>query len=78
VRISGEFEMPGERVLIHREGERLIIEPVKTPDNMHELLIHQRREGPLGAGDDIPPSRIFAFRQSAYSERLSTGHKHNE
>lgn len=28
VRIPVEFELPGDRVLIHREGERLIIEPV--------------------------------------------------
>ncbi|WP_310889001.1 antitoxin [Gluconacetobacter dulcium] len=28
VRIPADFELPGERVLIHREGSRLIIEPV--------------------------------------------------
>ncbi|AXY24217.1 MAG: antitoxin [Acetobacter aceti] len=28
VRIPVDFELPGERVLIHREGSRLIIEPV--------------------------------------------------
>jgi antitoxin VapB len=27
VRIPVEFELPGEKVLIHREGHRLIIEP---------------------------------------------------
>jgi antitoxin VapB len=29
VRIPVEFELPGDRVLIHRDGERLIIEPVR-------------------------------------------------
>ena len=29
VRIPKEFELPGKEALIHREGERLIIEPVK-------------------------------------------------
>jgi antitoxin VapB len=31
VRIPAEFELPGERVLIHREGERLVIEPLPKP-----------------------------------------------
>ena len=30
VRIPKEFELPGKEALIHREGDRLIIEPVKT------------------------------------------------
>jgi antitoxin VapB len=29
VRIPVEFELPGDRVLIHREGDRLVIEPVR-------------------------------------------------
>jgi antitoxin VapB len=29
VRIPADFELPGDRVLIHRDGDRLIIEPVK-------------------------------------------------
>ncbi|MFN3673847.1 MAG: antitoxin, partial [Bosea sp. (in: a-proteobacteria)] len=28
IRIPVEFELPGEEALIHREGHRLIIEPV--------------------------------------------------
>ncbi|MEY3125751.1 MAG: hypothetical protein RLZZ573_2271 [Pseudomonadota bacterium] len=30
VRIPKEFELPGKEVLMHREGNRLVIEPVKT------------------------------------------------
>lgn len=29
VRIPAEFELPGDRVLIHRDGDRLILEPVR-------------------------------------------------
>lgn len=29
VRIPAEFELPGDRVLIHRDGNRLIIEPMR-------------------------------------------------
>ncbi|NYZ16647.1 AbrB/MazE/SpoVT family DNA-binding domain-containing protein [Azospirillum sp. RWY-5-1] len=29
VRIPAEFELPGDRVLISRDGDRLIIEPVR-------------------------------------------------
>ena len=29
VRIPVEFELPGEKVLIHKEGDKLIIEPLR-------------------------------------------------
>ncbi|CAN5685759.1 AbrB/MazE/SpoVT family DNA-binding domain-containing protein [soil metagenome] len=29
VRIPAEFELPGDRVSIHRDGDRLIIEPAR-------------------------------------------------
>jgi len=38
VRIPVEFELPGDRVLVHREGNKLIIEPVARPANLAELL----------------------------------------
>jgi antitoxin VapB len=67
VRIPVEFELPGDRVLIHREGGRLIIEPVSRPTNIMELLAEWRKEEPLGPEDqlleidDIPanPEDIF-------------------
>ena len=31
VRIPADFELPGDRVMIHREGNRLVIEP--APNN---------------------------------------------
>lgn len=54
VRIPVEFELPGDRVLIYRDGERLIIEPVKTPANIIELLAAWRQDPPLGPDDQFP------------------------
>ncbi len=59
--------MPGDRVLIHCKGDRLIIEPVKTPENIRELLAHWRQEEPIGADDGfpdledpfVPPENVF-------------------
>ncbi|MEI7868407.1 MAG: AbrB/MazE/SpoVT family DNA-binding domain-containing protein [Candidatus Methylumidiphilus sp.] len=31
LRIPREFELPGEEAMIHKVGERLIIEPLKKP-----------------------------------------------
>ncbi|MEG3166169.1 AbrB/MazE/SpoVT family DNA-binding domain-containing protein [Sphingomonas sp. PB2P19] len=37
VRIPAEFEFSGSRVLIHREGDRLIIEPEPRPNLLDTL-----------------------------------------
>lgn len=50
VRIPADFEFPGDRVLIHREGDRLIIEPVR-PRNLLEVLAQLQQLGP----DDLFP-----------------------
>ncbi|MYM88391.1 AbrB/MazE/SpoVT family DNA-binding domain-containing protein [Rugamonas sp. FT82W] len=54
VRIPVEFELPGDRVLIYREGSRLIIEPVTKPTSIVELLAEWRKEAPLGPEDQFP------------------------
>jgi antitoxin VapB len=54
VRIPVEFELPGDRVLIHREGARLIIEPVSKPADILELLTVWKGEGSLGPEDQFP------------------------
>jgi antitoxin VapB len=38
VRIPREMELPGKEVLIHREGYRLVIEPVETPHGLIDML----------------------------------------
>lgn len=50
VRIPVEFELPGEKVLIHREGTRLVIEPVPSR-NLLDIL---RGLEPLGPEDVFP------------------------
>lgn len=54
VRIPVEFELPGDRVLIRREGGKLIIEPISKPNNIVELLAEWKREEPLGPEDEFP------------------------
>lgn len=54
VRIPAELELPGDRVLIHREGEKLIIEPANRPTNIVELLAEWKKEPPLGPEDQFP------------------------
>ena len=48
VRIPVEFELPGDEVTIHREGDRLVIEPVRKR-GLNALLASW---GPLG--EDFP------------------------
>ncbi|GBQ31132.1 nitrogen regulatory protein NtrP [Gluconacetobacter sacchari DSM 12717] len=50
VRIPADFELPGERVLIHREGSRLIIEPV--PGKRLSAVLAEL--GPLSDEDTFP------------------------
>ena len=50
VRIPADFELPGDRVMIYRHGDRLIIEPVRRK-NLLEVLAGLQ---PLGAGDQFP------------------------
>lgn len=50
VRIPADFEMPGDRVNIYRDGERLIIEPVRRK-NLLEVLAGLK---PLGPDDQFP------------------------
>ncbi len=54
VRIPAEFELPGDRVLIRRDGVRLILEPLAGPTNLVELLAQWRKEAPLGPDDQLP------------------------
>ncbi|MFT8720432.1 antitoxin [Acetobacter sp.] len=62
VRIPVEFELPGDRVLIHRDGDRLVLEPVKAPTTLNELLAAWREEPPLAPEDDFPDVEDAAAR----------------
>lgn len=50
VRIPADFELPGDRVLIHKDGARLIIEPAPRPNLMTVLASLE----PLGPADAFP------------------------
>ncbi|MGE6695216.1 antitoxin [Sphingobium limneticum] len=50
VRIPADFELPGDRVMIHREGDRLVLEPIKRK-NILEVLAGLE---PLGPDDQFP------------------------
>lgn len=50
VRIPADFEMPGDRVNIYRDGSRLIIEPVRRKDLLEGLADLE----PLGPEDQLP------------------------
>lgn len=50
VRIPADFELPGDRVLIHRDGDRLIIEPVRGKNLLDVLATLE----PLGPEDLFP------------------------
>ena len=50
VRIPADFELPGDRVMIHREGARLILEPIRRK-NIVEVLASL---APLGPDDQFP------------------------
>jgi antitoxin VapB len=50
VRIPADFELPGDRVLIHQDGARLIIEPMARKNILQVLADLQ----PLGPEDQFP------------------------
>ncbi|MGR6466153.1 antitoxin [Rhizobium sp. PAMB 3182] len=41
VRIPVEFDFPGDEVIMHKEGDRIIIEPVKASEGLREWLSKQ-------------------------------------
>lgn len=50
VRIPADFELPGDRVTIYRDGDRLVIEPLRRK-NLLEVLAELE---PLGPEDQFP------------------------
>jgi antitoxin VapB len=50
VRIPADFELPGDHVTIQRDGDRLIIEPMRRK-NLLEILADLE---PLGPQDQFP------------------------
>ncbi len=64
VRIPREFELPGQEVILRKDGDRLILEPVKPPDrqSLAELFASwETLDEELPEIDDPPvqPEDIF-------------------
>ncbi|AIT05320.1 AbrB family transcriptional regulator [Sphingomonas taxi] len=53
VRIPAEFEFSGSRVLIHKEGDRLIIEPEPQPNLLDKLRSLSSLDPADGLPDDL-------------------------
>ncbi len=64
VRIPADFELPGDRVMIHRDGNRLVIEPVRRK-NLLEVLAGLKPLAPddefPDIDDDLPPVRDISL-----------------
>ena len=55
VRIPKEFDFPGDEAIIHKDGNRLIIQPVEDrAARLRNLLDQWRQEPPLGPQDEFP------------------------
>lgn len=62
VRIPREFEMPGKEVIMRKEGDRLIIEPVEKKMTLVELLASWKpikEKLPIPDDPPVEPRDIF-------------------
>ena len=56
LRIPREFELEGEEALIHKEGDRLIVEPIRTGRLLALLASLDPLTEPFpDSDDDLPP-----------------------
>jgi len=58
VRIPREFELPGEDAIMHREGERLIIEPAPPRSLLAVLAQLSPLDEDFAPVDDAPPDAV--------------------
>jgi len=54
VRIPREFEMPGEEVIMRKEGDRLVLEPVKLSSLSEYLDSLEPTDEEFDFGEDLP------------------------
>ncbi|MEA2866479.1 MAG: antitoxin VapB [Bradyrhizobium sp.] len=61
VRIPVEFELPGDEAVMHREGDRLVIEPVRKRGLLALLETMEPFDGEFPEIEDRPPTpeKIF-------------------
>lgn len=58
VRIPREFELPGKDALIHKEGDRLIIEPAPPRSLLQVLAELEPLEEDFPIPEDHPPEDV--------------------
>lgn len=58
VRIPREFELPGEDAIMHREGDRLIIEPAPSKSLLAILAELSPLDEDFPQIDDRPPGSV--------------------
>lgn len=61
VRIPVEFELPGDEAIMHRDGDRLVIEPVRKRGLLALLKSMKPIEEPFPEIDDPVPAREKVF-----------------
>jgi antitoxin VapB len=54
VRIPRDFELPGDEAIIRKDGDKLVIEPVRKKRSLSELLEEMKTWEPLGPDDQFP------------------------
>ena len=57
MRIPVEFELPGDEAIMHREGDRLVIEPVRKRGLAALLASMTPIEEAFAEIDDSPPAK---------------------
>lgn len=58
VRIPREFELPGEDAIMHRDGERLIIEPAPAKSLLAVLAELSPLDEDFPRIEDLPPGAV--------------------
>jgi antitoxin VapB len=61
VRIPVEFELPGDEAIMHRDGDRLVIEPVRKRGLIALLKTMKPLDEDFPETDDPVPARENAF-----------------
>lgn len=61
VRIPVEFELPGNEAIMHRDGDRLVIEPVRKRGLLGLLKVMKPLNEQFPETDDRPPSPEEVF-----------------
>jgi antitoxin VapB len=61
VRIPVEYELPGDEAIMHRDGDRLVIEPVRKRGLLALLRSMKPLDEPFPDIEDPPPASESVF-----------------